>query len=156
MKYCRNCAAPQRTQTGEYVCGLFNIDIDLNKQACQHIISPEMICQCDICKTNIPMNAAIVMTNKEQSLLLCAKCSKNINTCATCECENLCDFQTNPINIPLQTQQQINKNGMYMVVTVPNPARIAETCKKNCKCWSEDLGCMKQYNYCYQYKLKEI
>ncbi len=41
---------------------------------------------------------------------------------------------------------------MTMQSVVMNPERIRETCQKNCKCWNDEMGCLRQNGTCGQYK----
>ena len=89
----------------------------------------------------------------EQVFTMCSQCASMTGTCYTCKEREKCDFETNPIDLPKQiivTRQQGNAVIRQQIV---NPERIRETCQKNCECFSEEFGCLKQNGTCGKYKL---
>lgn len=87
--------------------------------------------------------------------LYCFKCINENGTCLTCGNRYLCEFESNPSPLPKFTIQRIqhpqNPN-MIMQTQVINAGRIEITCKKGCKCWGDELGCLsKDYGTCANY-----
>lgn len=152
MLKCKDCAAVRMTQDGRSICGYMETAIDLEKPACQNRVPIESITKCDVCGLALPISAAVVyFRNTEDINFLCPKCQRNLNTCATCINGNLCDFKTNPIPLPHQVQKTVRKGNAVMSTTIQNPERIKETCQKNCSCWSDEEGCLKQNGWCGAY-----
>lgn len=83
---------------------------------------------------------------------ICPQCYNHCGTCAMCVFVKECAFETDPNPLPKQVQKTIRQGQMIMQTIVQNPDRIRETCQKSCKCWSDDLGCLKQNGTCGNYK----
>lgn len=83
---------------------------------------------------------------------ICRNCHSLAGTCNLCSHSLTCDFETNPSPLPKQVQQTIRQGNMTMQSVVMNPERIRETCQKNCKCWNDEMGCLRQNGTCGQYK----
>ena len=99
---------------------------------------------CEICGQMFIPPVSYVIEN-EKLLISCASCLTALGTCRTCGHALHCDFQENPINLPRMVQQQARQGNMIVSQTVMNPARIAETCEKNCACWDPiDRVCNRQ------------
>lgn len=137
-KECGNCALYNYEQQGCVRTQTHQQPSD----SCSSFIQEVPICE--ICgQMFIPPRNYII--EGEKIITACGQCSSALSTCKTCKNRDACDFQTNPINIPAQIQQRTQKGGMVIMQTVINPARIAETCEKNCTCWDPiDRVCNKQ------------
>ena len=81
----------------------------------------------------------------------CENCAKTSGTCGSCTQKNECDFETNPSPLPKAVQKQIRQGNQILVTTVINKERIRETCMKNCECFSEEFGCLKENGCCNKY-----
>ena len=101
-------------------------------ESCSHFTTFLPIC--GICGQKF-IPPATYLIEDEVIITACGRCASSTSTCGTCSNSKQCDFQTNPINLPPQIQKQINQGNMTMRTIVKNPARIAETCEKNCGCW---------------------
>lgn len=121
------------------------------------IVDPEASCpfgtryleKCDICGNEmLPSQAIIDMGLDHKTHIICPSCNSAYYTCKVCGQASICDFETNPIDLPKQVQKQMKTAQGYIVTTIPNPDRIRETCEKGCKCLSNDFGCCKQNNWC--------
>jgi hypothetical protein len=99
---------------------------------------------CQVCgQMFIPPRNYIVEDGK--IFIVCGSCLSGLSTCRTCVNGKYCDFQQNPIQIPPVAQQTRQQGNMVVSQTVMNPARIAETCEKNCPCWDPiDKACNRQ------------
>ena len=75
---------------------------------------------------------------------LCGDCLSRSGTCGTCKSATTCDFQENPIDIPPVVMREIRNENQIIRQQVENPDRIRETCQKNCECFSEEFGCLRQ------------
>lgn len=110
--------------------------------------------KCDICGREIlPSQIIIDMGLEHTTHIICPNCDQIYYTCNTCAQSLICDFETNPIDLPKQIQQQMQTGNGYIVTTVKNPSRIEKTCKVNCTCWNEENGCLKQNNYCNKHQI---
>lgn len=109
---------------------------------CSSFIKEIPVCQ--VCGQPFipPVNYII---EDEKTMIVCGSCLSGLGTCRTCANGNYCDFQQNPIQIPPMVQQTRQQGNMVVSQTVMNPARIAETCEKNCPCWDPiDKACNRQ------------
>ena len=79
---------------------------------------------------------------------ICDHCMAASGTCAFCVQSTQCEFESNPSPLPKQVQKTIRQGNMVIQTVVQNPERIDITCRKLCKCFSEDLGCLKQFGCC--------
>lgn len=79
---------------------------------------------------------------------ICAQCYSYRGTCVSCKDAQTCPFETADISLPKIIQQTYQQGPMTVSQTVKNPARIEETCKKLCKCWNPDFGCLKENYTC--------
>lgn len=89
---------------------------------------------------------------EQKWFVMCPQCYSVTKTCTMCKEARSCDFETNPDPSPKQVQQTIRQGQMVMQTVVMNPDRVEKTCKMNCKCWSDDFGCLKQNGTCGQYE----
>lgn len=83
---------------------------------------------------------------------LCHRCFSLLNTCNACVNGATCDFETNPSPLPKRIQKTIRQGNMTMQTVAKNEERIRETCQKNCACFSEEFGCLKENGICANYK----
>lgn len=78
----------------------------------------------------------------------CGNCYMNLQFCTGCTQANICPFQSDSSSLPKTIQQQVrNGNAIYMTETI-NSERVEVTCKKLCKCYNAEFGCMKEFNWC--------
>lgn len=140
LRYCITCGLQDPSQR---VCRLTGRAIaDPQKEYCSNHVRE--IHQCEWCGS-VVLKPTIYSIDDEYHAI-CGKCSEMSGLCPTCEHGKYCDFEENPIGISKQTQQQIRQGNQIMITTVVNPERIRETCAKNCKCFSEEFGCLRQIN----------
>lgn len=66
-----------------------------------------------------------------------------------------CEFETNPSTIPKVVQQRIQQGPMTSIVQVKNPTRVEMFCK-NCKCFDEEFGCLKENSCCGDWQAKYL
>jgi hypothetical protein len=150
INYCKNCGllvnatkGPTCKRTGvliqdpqSYYCPNFRIT-DLNT--------------CDICGNYILDGSEII----DEQHIICPDCFSRLNTCITCiTFESNCDFQSNPINIPPMVTKEVRKGPMVSMCSVQNPERVEKTCKVNCHCYHDEVGCLRQAQHfvCDNYK----
>lgn len=82
----------------------------------------------------------------------CDNCLKLSGTCGGCSKSSTCNFETNPSPIPKAVQKQIRQGNQILVTTVKNEERIRETCEKNCGCFSQEFGCLRENGTCGKYE----
>ena len=141
-KYCRSCrlADPRRN-----VCSLSGVRIDLDADFCSK--HKNDFADCDVCGS--PTLQQFLYKNSNHELItVCADCVGKVNGCAGCQNGIHCDFEENPSPLPKTVQKQFRQRNMITVTTVMNPERVLITCKNGCKCFNEENGCMRQFNYC--------
>lgn len=132
--YCKTCAlaglnAPR-------VCALSGQNKQPEDYCDEH---RQTLTRCSICGQIILQKAII-----DDNHFICGNCFSLIKTCKTCRNGDLCDFMTNPSQIPPMIEKQVRKGNMTAVTQVMNPERIRITCEKGCKCYSKENGCLKQ------------
>ena len=129
---------------------------ELSTGYCSHWVSELPIC--DICGQVFLPPATFVMEEGSQAItVICHNCDQHRGKCLTCECDGYCDFKENTkCALPQTIQQTVRQGNMIMSRTVPNMARIEETCKKNCKCWDTERGCCSRgcFGTCGKYIMK--
>lgn len=128
----------------------------LSTDSCSRWVSELPIC--DICGQMFIPPAIFVMEEDSDSIVvLCHNCDKGRGKCPTCKCSDYCDFKENTeCTLPTMIQQTMRQGNMVISRTVPNMARVEETCKKNCKCYDPELNCCSRGNFgtCGKYEMK--
>ena len=148
--YCGSCGLrnPQKN-----VCALNNRTIDPAADYCSKHTTA--ITRCNYCG-HITMSP-IVDTTTQHLHIYCQRCFDLLDTCATCEQSNYCAFEQDPSPIPHMVMKQVRQGNMTMTTQIPNPDRVAITCKVRCNCFNEEIGCRKQNdNWCDKYKQIEV
>lgn len=128
----------------------------LSTDSCSHWVSELPVC--DICGQMFLPPATFVMEEGSQAItVICHNCDQHRGKCPTCECGGYCDFKENKeCTLPIMIQQTMRQDNMVISRTVPNLARVEETCKKNCKCWNAEQGCCSRgcFGTCGKYIMK--
>ena len=81
----------------------------------------------------------------------CENCLKLSGTCGGCSKSSTCDFETNPSPIPKAVEKRFQQGPMTQIVQIRNPDRIDISCRKNCECFSEEFGCLRENGTCGKY-----
>ena len=131
------------------VCPFFQEEMKENTPACSKFTDKIKTCAC--CGNTI-IGKPNLANDGNQWYELCADCDQQWGNCATCVNVVSCDYETNPINLPKQIPIKTQRGPMVINAVGRNPARIKETCAKNCSCWQNEecwchtydgLGCKK-------------
>jgi hypothetical protein len=120
------------------------------ENSCTHWIKEIPICS--VCNSPFIPPINWVEFNGEYRAV-CDNCRQQFGKCPSCSYADTCDFKSNPINIPHMITKTVKQGNGTLTTQVINPARIAETCAKNCKCYCED-GCNKSCGTCGNYNDK--
>ena len=104
--------------------------------------------QCDVCGHPMPANEVII----DGDNLICKQCFQHMNTCVLCDNGERCEFKQNPSPIPHTIRKEVRQGNMIAVTDVMNPERVEKTCKSLCGCFSEEFGCLRQFNTCGDFK----
>lgn len=151
-KTCYNCALFSK----EHHACLRTRTPTLSTDSCSHWVSELSIC--DICGQMFLPPATFVMEEGSQAItVICPNCDQHRGKCPTCECSGYCDFRENKeCTLPIMIRQTMRQDNMVISRTVPNLARVEETCKKNCKCWDAEQGCCSRgcFGTCGKYIMK--
>ena len=107
--------------------------------------------KCDLCG-QIDPNSVLTQSSDESWKRLCRNCIDKFGGCGGCKKSTECDFETNPSPLPKAVEKRFQQGNQIMVVTVKNPDRIEISCKKNCGCWDENFGCLKENGCCGKYE----
>ena len=83
--------------------------------------------------------------DSESGLLFCKNCGHKLGTCATC--------LTSPV--PKMVQQTVRQGNMVSSFPAKNPNRIEITCKKGCRCFDDEKGCLREFSTCQNWCVKE-
>lgn len=101
--------------------------------------------KCDRCGLDFESQRAIISPNKDGTYkILCPSCILLYGRCHTCTHKMTCSFeQSNSSHEPF-IMQEIRHGNSIIRQRVKNPERVRETCQKDCKCFSEEFGCLRQ------------
>lgn len=141
IKDCAHCALPSLNGG---ICPVFQTKPKDTKDSCP-MFKHEII-MCEVCGQPIITRTNIDITENTIHYL-CDNCLKQSGTCPTCKMRETCEFETNPSTIPKVVQQRIQQGPMTSIIQVKNPTRIEMFCK-NCKCFNEKFGCLKENGCC--------
>lgn len=143
----RTCGKCLMWKQNNGICPIFREKMAETELGCPKFTGE--IKPCDICGQPIVGKVDLAYIGIDDDIKwyeLCPQCSEHWGRCLTCKSITQCDFETNPVNIPKQVQQQIRQGNMVIQTVVRNPEREKETCAKNCECWNAELGvCWRQY-----------
>ena len=138
---CRTCCLRDTTTS---VCAISNTVVDADKDFCSKH-KTELI-YCEICGSGLL--SPILVPEGEKYHMLCPNCSEQLSTCSFCRNVSTCAFEADRSSLPKIIQKQIRQGPMVQIVNIKNPEREKITCQKKCDCYSEELGCMKEFNWC--------
>lgn len=108
--------------------------------------------KCAICGRIDPNYVLFLNETETNYIPVCSQCKDLFGTCRMCLKSTTCDFQTNPSPIPKAVEKRFQQGNQIIITTVKNDKRVAETCVKNCECFSEEYGCLREYNCCDKYE----
>ena len=144
---CGQCLLP--TLHPQKLCPIFNEPVDVHAQACKKCQTELHFCEnCG----NLLLELGILFTHKGGYIEICNDCKRQRGTCKSCIELDTCDFETNPSSLPKYVMKEIRQGNMIAQQQIPNPERIRQTCQNGCKCWDEELGCLKQNGCCGSWK----
>lgn len=139
---CGKCGLRVRTPDGMF-CYRTSKKVNPDKDFCSHF--QEELIICEICGHPIVKDQVIFDSDDNETFhTICPNCVTLMGTCSICDKATTCDFKTNPVPIPFTVQKKIQRGPMTAVTEILNPERIRETCQKNCECFSEEFGCLRQ------------
>lgn len=151
-KICENCLLYSK----EYQCCIRTKTPVVPTDYCSYFTSE--IIKCDVCGRAIVTPVTYYTEEDNEAItILCFSCTAGRNQCQTCKCGGYCDFKENKeCQLPPMIQQTMRQGNMIISRTVPNMARVEETCKKNCKCYNSELNCCSRGNFstCGNYCMK--
>lgn len=103
--------------------------------------------KCDMCGLAFDSQRATLSPKKDGTYkVLCPNCIMLYGHCHTCTHKMTCSFeQSNSPHEPFIMQEIRHGNGIIRQ-RVKNPERVRETCQKDCQCFSEEFGCLRQIN----------
>lgn len=113
--------------------------------------------KCCKCGLDFEPQGAILSPKSDGSFnILCPHCALLFGHCHTCTKAKTCSFeQSNSSHEPF-IMQEIRHGNSIIRQRVKNPERVRETCQKDCKCFSEEFGCLRQINQtCGNYEEEE-
>ena len=155
MKTCANCLL-QKQNGG--ICPVFQEKANPNDLSCRSYIGHDSP-KCSFCGSLMPGKGEIILMNDDDNtvLIACGRCADSIGTCTTCAQAKICDFETNPINIPKQIPRVIRQGNMQMQTVIRNPEREKETCMKGCPCWDEEnCMCLREVGMCKNWRRPNV
>ena len=143
----KSCSTCGFAALGQPQCPVIGIPIDPSANHSCPYYAKELI-YCERCKQVI-LNSAIYSQASDGSWkVYCKNCSSLSGTCGGCSKSPTCDFETNPSPLPKAVIKSFQQGNIITTQTIKNPARIDETCRKNCECFSEEFGCCREFNTC--------
>ena len=133
-------------------CSLPKFKIDPNTESCSKHKFRESIKICEVCGDTL-FEPGIVDLVDGHAHILCNNCASKFGFCKTCGNFKYCKFEQDPSPTEKIVQKEIRQGNMIMMTTVKNPKRIEETCKKDCCCYDEKNGCVREtIHYCASWK----
>lgn len=146
---CGRCA--RRTSDG-LTCEVFKTPIKHGSDSCPLGISK--LYTCDMCGKQFPLEELFIDNDGPVLRMFCKQCNNMYYTCYNCGHSTKCAFETSSSTLPKQVQKQMKTPQGYIVTTIRNPERVRETCEKGCECFDKENGCLRQTNYCKNFKSK--
>ena len=131
------CARTRTIESPDHCCGHWTKELPI----------------CYVCGSPFVSVITWVILNDEFRTV-CEECCSQFGKCGTCIHSQNCDFKINPIPIPPVINITKQQGGMTITTQGINPARVAETCAKHCKCYyNEDgkQGCNRECGTCGNY-----
>lgn len=104
------------------------------------------VVQCETCGR--PTEQQVLCPDGDMWHILCPSCASQLNSCAFCKKADTCSFETDPSPLPKMIQKQFRQGPMIQIATIKNPEREKITCQNGCFCYSEEFGCMREFNWC--------
>ena len=143
----RNCGRCGLPGLNGGVCPVFQKPMEWDGPGCP-IFQIEVI-TCATCGNPIlPVeNAIFKADSKGDYHLLCDKCIVALRTCAGCENAKSCAFENNP-RPDKYIMRTVRQGNAQIQMQVRNPEIVRDTCQKECKCFSEEFGCLRENNCC--------
>ena len=133
-----NCGHCSLYSPQQAACLRFKIPMT-SSDYCSKFTSQDL--HCAVCGNMfLPESLFIV----EDSYQVCAQCVPTLSSCTFCRNAANCSFEDDPSSLP----KIKNIRQGHIVVQARNPDRIRETCQKGCPCYSSEMGCRRQINYC--------
>ena len=145
----KSCLTCGYRSLNEKACPLIHCVFTENPQVCPYWVAEVPICE--VCGQVDPQT---LLTQKSDTtwIRICRNCSSKSGTCGGCSKSTTCDFETNPSPLPKAVQKQLRQGNQILVTTVKNEERIRETCEKNCGCFSQEFGCLRENGTCGKYE----
>lgn len=135
---CKNCAY----LLSNGACPIAGYSPDPNQPVCNSFSDTKYICK--VCHNPIFHKQMII---DDQGNTYCDKCWAKLSTCQNCELFVNCAFDASP-DTPKMVQKREIVGNMQTVTNVRNPDIIRKTCQNGCSCFTEENGCMRDFNYC--------
>ena len=113
--------------------------------------------KCCKCGLDFESRRAILSPKTDGSFkVLCPHCVLLFGHCNTCTKVKTCLFeQSNSSHEPF-VMEEIHYGKNIISQRVKNPERVYETCQKDCECFSEEFGCLRQIiQTCSNYEEEE-
>ena len=139
---CKNCAY----LLSNGACPIVGYSPDPNQPVCNSFSDTKYICK--VCHTPI-FHKQMIIDDKGNTY--CDKCFAKLSTCANCEQNVNCAFDASP-DTPKMIQKREIVGNMQAVTNVRNPDIVKTTCQNGCLCYSEENGCMRDFNCCNNIK----
>ena len=135
---CKNCGYLMSNGA----CPIAGYSPDPNQPVCINFSDTKYTCK--VCHTPVFHKQMII---DDQGNTYCDKCWDKLKTCQNCELSVNCAFNDSP-DTPKMIQKQEIVGNMRSVINVRNPDIVRETCQKSCSCFTEENGCMRDFNCC--------
>lgn len=144
MKLCGECTL---WHLNNGLCPIFRMNLDASEQGCPAFTSHNNIKTCEACGRSFLTPGTIEIV-ENQIHLYCDDCTPHLHNCPTCAQSKYCAFEKDPSPTPKTITQTTQRGNAIIQQQVPNPERIREICQAKCSCYSEEFGCLRQFNSC--------
>lgn len=127
-------------------CQISRLQMNAETDTCSKHARAQDVQTCETCGRAI-VSGGFFVPDGDNWHFMCRECAGQLNTCSFCRSASQCSFEASP-RPDKYVQQTIRNGNMTTVTTVRNPEIIRTTCQNGCPCFSQDFGCMRQFNYC--------
>lgn len=127
----------EKREAEDKICPKFKVELEI----------------CEICGRPISMGGILTQDSSGTWHIICNDCyARYMKTCTSCRNGQRCLFEEHPSpnKIIMETFRQGN---MQIQKQVRNKEIERDTCLKSCPCFSQENGCLREINYCNNYKL---
>lgn len=151
MAFKRKCGQCVLPSLNRGICPFFQEQRGEYSEACIRFKSE--INYCEICGRPIIAGGIFEQDASNNWHFICDNCQAQCKgTCNACRNGQRCLFNEHPSPNKF-IMETVRQGNMVVQKQVQSPDIVRETCQKDCKCFSQENGCLRQNNCCSNYQL---